>query len=266
MTITRARSSLVPAKSATTSNYAVKCETNLTGGLLFPSTFSSWLMGNRPIVVQRRLADCRTGRGSTNDRRRSMEDHYCSSLSSILVISKDLVGMLPGDLLLVFASYSEGQFAPLFHWQDFGSASLVRRGDVPYHKHSFAPCYGHVVRTVSYPTAQRAASTETDKYPRCRGQGVWSAFHLLQYHATQIGEAPFLIQHGDDDLPGRMLCTVSSVNPNSHARYPFFNRPEPIAPAGEFYSSEYLMMGDVGCICISIDNESGELYYGHACY
>jgi hypothetical protein len=180
--------------------------------------------------------------------------------------SQDLVGTLPGDLLLIFAEDSDGKFEPLhFHWQELEVASLIRRQDVPYHRCSFAPCYGHVFRSVSYPTAQLAASAVTQKYPKCRGKDVRSYDHLPQYHATQIGEAPFLIQRGDDDLPGRMLCTLSSVNPNTHIPYPFINHPEPLAPKDRFVRPEYLMMGDVGCVYVSID-ESGDLYWGESCY
>jgi hypothetical protein len=180
--------------------------------------------------------------------------------------SHDLVGTLPGEVLLVFADNAEGPLNPLhFEWQELNLTNLVRREDIPYHPFSFAPCYGHVFRTVSYPVAERPYSTDSAKYPKCRGIDVWSSFHLLQYHATQIGGAPFFIQPGDDQLPGYLLCTISSVNPQRHRSYPFINRNEPLMPEEKWMRSEYLMMGDVGCIYISAD-ETGALHYRESCY
>ncbi len=181
--------------------------------------------------------------------------------------SKDLTGELPGDVLLIFADNAEGPMAPLhFEWRELGLSELVEPEEIPEHSFYFRPCYGHIFRTVSYPDAVEADTGSPGKYPKCRGVDVTSAHHLPQYQATQIGQSPFFIQEDDDQLPGRLLCTLSSVNPNQHSIYPFINRPKPLMPPGKWnFDKRYLMLGDAGCIHFSID-EDGTVHYRESSY
>lgn len=105
------------------------------------------------------------------------------------------------------------------------------------------------------PQAKRIVSRKKQKYPQCLGKDVWSAYHLLQYQAMQIGTAPFFIQ-GNPELAGRLLCTVSSVQPDQHTPYPWINHPAPLLPEDEWsFDTENLRIVDSGCIYISIDDE-----------
>ena len=89
---------------------------------------------------------------------------------------------------------------------------------------------------------------------------------LLQWQATQIGEAPFFIQGEDGELPGRPLCVINSVQPDEHEPYPWVNHPDPLMPEGEFsFDSNYLMIDDMGCIYISID-KNGRLHWCSSSY
>lgn len=175
--------------------------------------------------------------------------------------SKDLVGELPGEVLLVFCrSQEEIDDSLQFEWQPFGLTGLVTVAEIPQLPWTISPCYGNLCRVMSYPEAKRRPALDSQKYLTCRGIEVWSEFFLREYHATQIGTAPFYIQ-GDPCLPGRPLCTLSSVQPDQHSPHPWVNRAEPICPEGEHrWNDDYLMIADVGCIYISITDQ-GKLHY-----
>jgi hypothetical protein len=181
--------------------------------------------------------------------------------------SRDLVGELPGDVLLVFTPNDKKHVETLhFEWQPLDMKDLISFERVPEYSWHPYPCYGHICRTVNYPKAQRKPELSANKYPLCRGLEIWSSHHLLQYQATQIGFTPFFIQQGDGRLPGRIFCTISSVQPSLHGVYPWVNRPKPLMGKNEWrYDDRYLMFGDVGCIYISID-EAEQLHYGWSCY
>lgn len=181
--------------------------------------------------------------------------------------SRDLTGELPGDVLLIFTPDGNDCIETLhLEWQPLGLKEPISPEQVPEQAWRSTPCFGHACRTVSYPEAQEKPEISVNKYPLCRGLEIWSSFHLLQYQATQIGSAPFFIQPDDDQLPGRMLCAISSVQPSSHEPYPWVNRSEPRMAKDEWrYDDGYFMLGDVGCIYISID-ETGQLHYGWSCY
>jgi hypothetical protein len=151
-------------------------------------------------------------------------------------------------------------------WQPAALDGLIESDSVPEHPSSFDRCYGHIHRTVSYPEAERVVPYSEQKYPKCQGKDVWSDYFLLQWQATQIGQAPFFIQEGDRQLPGRPLCAISSVQPDQHQPYPWVNHPEPLLPEGEWcFDDNYLMLGDMGCIYISIDDDQ-QLHWGWSCF
>ncbi len=178
--------------------------------------------------------------------------------------SVDIVGTLPGDLLLVFGDDSDGPVEPLhMEWQRLGIQDLVRPADLPSDRMAIAPCFGNRCRMVSYPDAILATD---NMYPECHGKEVWSPYWIPRLQATQIGRAPYFIQRGDDSLPGQPLCTIASVQPDMHQPYPWVNVPEPLCREGEWmYGGEDLMIGDLGCIYIFIDDEE-TLHSSESCY
>jgi hypothetical protein len=174
--------------------------------------------------------------------------------------SKDLTGDLPGDLLLVFADSANGLFESLaFEWQPLGLDDLL--DDLPPNPDLNA-CYGLIYRTVSFPGAKRVGE---QKYPICRGKEVRSEYFLRKHQAMQIGTEPFFIQ-GDPELPGRPICTISSIQPDQHSPYAWINHPEPLLPEDEWnYDTNDLMIGDMGCVYISIDRKQ-RLHWSADCY
>jgi hypothetical protein len=160
-----------------------------------------------------------------------------------------LVGDLPGELLLIFADDSNETINSLeFEWRGIGLDDLVSAETLLTNPDAFESCYGHICRTSSYPNAERAGKSKRQKYPTCLGKEVGSDYSLREYQATQIGSAPFFIQ-GNPDLPGRILCTISSVQPDQLKPYPWVSHPEPLLPEGMWdFNQNNLMIVDMGCI------------------
>lgn len=182
--------------------------------------------------------------------------------------STDIVGELPGDVLLVFTPVSDGPIESLhFEWHPLGIERLITDSDVPKLTWSPRPCHGHLYRALSYPQARRRGEIEDwSKYPTCQGREIWSEHLLLQYQATQIGRAPFFIQPSAEELPGQVLCTISSVMPAAQKPFPWVNDPGPFMPEGQYCLDDTcLMIGDVGCIYISMD-DAGGLHFTESCY
>ncbi len=163
--------------------------------------------------------------------------------------SRDILGPLPGDLLLVFGDDSSDISETLhMEWQSFGDHDLVRRDQIPLDSEVFDPYFGNRCRLPSYPDAERSNDLE---YPVCNGKEVWSEHWILQLQATQIGRAPFLIQEGDESHPGQPLCTIASVLPSPDLPYPFVNVPEPISSEElRIRDRRGILIGDLGCIYI----------------
>lgn len=176
--------------------------------------------------------------------------------------SHDIVGDLPAELLLVFGDDSEGLPQPMhFEWQPLGLENLVRV--IPSDAMEISPCFGNICRTVSFPNAVQKTDSE---YPQCHGKDVWSSYWIPSYQATQIGRAPFFIQPGDDEGRGVLLCTIASVQPDAHRNFPWVNVEEPLCAPGEWrFGGTNLMIGDLGCIHIFIDEDS-DLHAVGSCF
>ena len=85
--------------------------------------------------------------------------------------SKDLVGQLPGDLLLVFGDDTDGPIDPLhFEWQNLGQNDLVTQ--LPSDSMAISPCFGNRCRTESFPNAIPIDRGTSE--PKCYGKEVSS--------------------------------------------------------------------------------------------
>lgn len=191
--------------------------------------------------------------------------------------SRDIVGETPGDLLLVFGDNSQG-FIDSYHfeWHDIGIQNLITTAELPRDCMKIAPCFGNRCRMQSFPEAQLRTPWEK---PQCDGKEVWSYRWIPQFQATQIGRAPYIIQAGgrspyeEEELlefevsqRREHLCTIASVQPDAHQPYPWVNVPEPLNPEGQWnYGDNNLMIGDLGCIYITIDDD-GRLHAGESSY
>lgn len=116
--------------------------------------------------------------------------------------SRDLVGKLPGDVLLLFGKHDCCEVTH-YEWQPLGLTDLIRPEQVPHWKdeEEFGPetCYGQILRTYDYPDAE---SDERDDY------------EIFCWNATRIGGKPYYAQGGAERQPGRFLCCLHGL-PNS---------------------------------------------------
>ena len=107
--------------------------------------------------------------------------------------SLDIVGDIPGEVLLVFTpdSNEDGPIESLhFEWQPLGMTDLISAEDVPTQKWRFKPYYGYCHRTVSYPEARRTAEAK-DQIPDVPRVGDLErlSFAPIPGHADRQGTA-----------------------------------------------------------------------------
>ena len=183
------------------------------------------------------------------------------------VHSHDLTGPLPGEVLLVFGDEDGVECA--FEWQPLELTDLLQARDVPAGVRLGSACHGYRFRTVNYPEAKLKTPLPPEEELHCLGYPVRQYDVVFCYQATQIGRAPYLFPDGAR-LPCRTLCTLNSVQPDFHGRYPWVNRAKPLFRPGsrKGYGApdiEKFMLGDMGCIYIGIDDHD-QLCYTGDCY
>ena len=192
--------------------------------------------------------------------------------------SKDLVGPLPGDVLLLFASNDEDWLSEPLHFEWMSSAALpIAITDSSCLLFPATVFHGAIHRTADYPDACEAAS-ESD---------VQQSWNLPVLNGTKIGGRPHFIQ-SDDDLdprpamrvedpfrPGKMmvvparpsrhgfLCQLGSIQAAPEVLYPWCNHAQPLSidsgPDGIYNESNSLVFYDMGNICI-FRGENGDLW------
>jgi Domain of unknown function (DUF1963) len=167
--------------------------------------------------------------------------------------SYDIVGSLPGDVLLVFFDYDEyysdlDSAALHLEWAKIDGSDLVTEEDIPESEYNYTPYYAQIHRTYDYPDAE----------PRFANYGC--SYQLNVIEGTKIGGVPRWVQD-DPGLPGRFLCAIGSINPTWYEPYPFLNAPEPHDESYKQPEKEYdLMWGDVGSLYVFLDDQ-GKLHW-----
>ena len=105
----------------------------------------------------------------------------------------DIIGKLPGDLLLVFGDENEDGFIEPQHmeWQRLGISNLLVQDRMRTDCMEITPCYGNRCRVMSYPDAKPRFNGSD---PEINSKEVWAAQFIPVVDATQIGGAPFFVQ------------------------------------------------------------------------
>jgi hypothetical protein len=167
--------------------------------------------------------------------------------------SQDLVGSLPGDVLLVFFDYDVyyDTFDPsVLHleWVSLGESDLISEEDMPQTEFKYAPYFAQIHRTYDYPDAEAGF----DEY--------FCSYQLNVIEGTKIGGVPRWIQD-DPGLPGRFICAIGSVSPIWYRPHPFVNVPEPLDQSYKQPENQYdFMWADVGSLYVFLD-EQGKLQW-----
>ena len=141
--------------------------------------------------------------------------------------SQDIVGRLPGDVLLLFAAKEDlcldvEQGLLRFEWMRLGELDLVRAEDVPASPWTSrtTPYYGALHRSRDYPGAE----------------GQFSQFNAPERVAilsgTKIGGVPRWIQI-EEGVKERFLCALTATPAVTNRPYPYVNDPAPLQRASD---------------------------------
>jgi hypothetical protein len=157
--------------------------------------------------------------------------------------SQDIVGKLPGDVLLIFgprgSEYLDPDESELeVFWRNIDDGDLIEPSAIPETEFPIPPSYGVIHRTSDYPGTESLLG------------GYREAELLAVLEGTKIGGAPRWIQY-PEPLPGRFLCALGSLAFPVDMPYPFVNVPEPIGDMGVHGP----MWGDMGTLYAFLDSD-----------
>lgn len=165
--------------------------------------------------------------------------------------SKDIVGNLPGNILLLFVQHEqfwvdEDQSSVQFEWINSGAMPLIPKEKVPESLWTFATCYGVIHRTQDF-------------------RDIWDAeYYLLDtIQGTKIGGLPSYIQE-EVKMEGRFLFQLASIQAAPHVEYPWVNVRQPAGLQfdgnGIYAHENQFSMADMASIYVFIQ-EGGELIW-----
>lgn len=163
--------------------------------------------------------------------------------------SRDLVGRLPGEMLLVFHGDHEAPCDDFqFEWYPPGILDLIEPADVPPAGWKFVTCYGVRCRTHDFPYGSRACErrlkyvSSLDILPATKIGGLPDTFLSEPFRwlmpdpqGREWTDAEMVWPIPDwpkpiDGKHGRFLCSLASICPKGGVPYPWVNRPQPISP------------------------------------
>ncbi len=158
------------------------------------------------------------------------------------VDSQDIVGQLPGDVLLIFGDpdnlWDNDNLALVFEWVRLGEPGLIPAEAVPQTDWFIEPCFGSIYRTWDY--------LDTDEL----FVGYQRSYLIPVLEGTKIGGIPRWIQ-GSEDIQGRFICALGSIDPQLYGQrpFPFINVPDML----DSHEDNYLQWGDSGSLYIFLD-------------
>lgn len=191
--------------------------------------------------------------------------------------SRDIVGDLPGDILLLFAADERGLFwghqsQLLFEWYPLGLTDLATKGELMQTDWEFVTCYGARHRTLDYvekigPRVLKTVIPEKvlDTFPI-----EFASLEVSRLVGMKIGGLPMLFYSPEErpdlhQLPGRFLCSLATTGPMPEQKYPWINRARPYT-FGEGGSPQlHLEICDGFVLYVSIA-ESDKLHWAIQCY
>lgn len=151
--------------------------------------------------------------------------------------SRDFLGTVPNDVLLIFTRDSDlywpdnpDQF--YFEWHSLGITDLIAAREVPRPAWDFVTCHGYRYRTVDYVEAKAVDAVLAwmeQHYPEGRLGRPWYASHAYMYcrlRGVKIGGANACPPEYTSEQPGRLICSLSDVNPPIEEPWPWINRRE----------------------------------------
>jgi Domain of unknown function (DUF1963) len=166
--------------------------------------------------------------------------------------SRDTVGELPSDVLLIFGDDNALLVEPerlVFEWSNLGIRDLIL--EIPQMEGELlTPYYGVIHRTEDWPDAAEEI-----------GGSYGCPWLLRAFEGTKIGGVPSYIQ-GEATPTDRFLAALGSISVDDHSAYPLINQPE---PRGRLGGDNNLMIGDMGSLYLFLDR-SGRVLAESQCY
>lgn len=170
--------------------------------------------------------------------------------------SLDIVGHLPGDLLLLFGE-KDHPSRIVAKWQSANCKdALIDHGEMPIEP--ITPCfYGTRWRTENYPDATWPYDLILED-----GSRVTPSYFVDEILGMQISRSPFLpAGKGRPWKTERIICSMSAIFPQPDIAWQFTNRAAPLteqeAAELSFELSEYKGGDAFGMICVVVA-DSGE--------
>lgn len=166
--------------------------------------------------------------------------------------SFDIVGELPGDLLLIFVADEDAFFCAdaermRFIWVSANDVDVIEFADVPAPADPFEHvcAWGVRFRTVDAPNCWDLAhkASESDG-------SVAGVSSLPVLWGTKIGGVPYDSQQNFDSVPKNYLCQLVSIQPSPETLWPWVDH-EPsltmdFGQGGIHSAKSNLMIGDMG--------------------
>lgn len=183
--------------------------------------------------------------------------------------SFDLVGELPGDLLLVFvADKNSALYGDVdrmrFLWVSAAETDVIEETDIPQatHPFDFVQTWGVRHRTADHPKCWDRAY----KIPKNAGSGRLYSLPVLW--GTKIGGVPYNSQDNLRAAPADYLCQLVSIQPSSETPWPWADRESPLSSEstadGIHSSANNLMIGDMGELTLFLRRD-GSIGVDSAC-
>ena len=161
--------------------------------------------------------------------------------------SVDLVGDVPGDLLLTFVTGEDALIGGhsdqmRFVWVSANEIDVIGEGDVPKPTHPFehVRAWGVRHRTADLPGCREQAYELSD-------EELWQ---LPVLEGTKIGGAPYNSQDDLEAAPADYLCQLLSIQASHNTMWPWANEERPLTlnskEDGIYFDLNQLMIGDMG--------------------
>lgn len=150
--------------------------------------------------------------------------------------SRDIVGELPGDVLLLFCDptadpFHEAKAFFSFEWQWISIAETELMIDVPRGLVVDMTCFGSKYRGVDYLDASKVTESAQHFYPSLRDSHPFSTslVGISRYLGIKIGGLPYR-ESVYNVAPGRrQIALLSTIVPEVEMPYPYLNCPQPLS-------------------------------------
>jgi hypothetical protein len=185
--------------------------------------------------------------------------------------SKDIVGKLPGDILLVFCRDRQlgDKDWTYFHfeWYSLGLRDLIASERVPAPAWEFITCFGLKCRSVDYLEKDRLAERILPLLPviessvRLSGEPNWSAVdQICRLDGTKIGGLPTWLPSEEMPDKARFLCSLGNFTPKVDSPYPWANWATPIRLFDfDLVTSDQVLYWFDGCAIYFFISDDGKI-------